>query len=78
MGVILSELTSVLIFPRSATQEALLHLRNTLKKLTELNAMAWQHGPLFRPDWQSANSKDNRCGSNATARFIHFNAVISC
>lgn len=52
-GVLLSEITSVLIFPKSATGEALLLLRKSLKNLTELNAMAWQHGPLYRPGWES-------------------------
>ena len=52
-GVFLSEVTSVLIFPKSATHEALILLRKSLENLTELNATAWQHGPLFRPDWKS-------------------------
>ena len=53
-GVFLSEVTSVLIFPKSATQEAIVLLLKSLDNLTELNAIAWQHGPLFRPDWRSA------------------------
>ena len=53
-GVLLSEISSVLIFPKSATQEAVLLLRKSLENLTELNAIAWQHGPLFRPEWRSA------------------------
>lgn len=43
----------MLIFPKSATHEALILLRKSLENLTELNATAWQHGPLFRPDWKS-------------------------
>ena len=46
-GVILSEILAVLVFPKSATSEALTHMRTALKKLTELNTMAWQHGPLL-------------------------------
>ena len=51
-GVVLSGISSVLIFPKSATEEALVFLRKALKNLTELNAMAWQHGPLFKPEWK--------------------------
>ena len=46
-GVILSEIMAVLVFPRSATGEALTHMRTAMKKLTVLNALAWQHGPLL-------------------------------
>ena len=53
-GVLLSEIVSVVVFPKSATQEALVLLRKSLQKLTELNAMAWQHGPLLR------HTKDGR------------------
>lgn len=62
-GVLLSELSSVLIFPKSATQEAILLLRKSLEDLTELNAIAWQHGPIFRPSWRSALPGDGQTPS---------------
>ena len=43
----------MLIFPKSATLEAIQLLRKSLENLADLNAIAWQHGPLFRPDWKS-------------------------
>ncbi|KAK9809523.1 hypothetical protein WJX73_008638 [Symbiochloris irregularis] len=46
-GVILSEIMAVIVFPRSATSEALSHMRTALTHLTELNALAWRHGPLL-------------------------------
>lgn len=51
-GVLLSEITSCLIFPKSATGAALSNLRKALENLTDLNAMVWRHGPLSRPEWK--------------------------
>ena len=45
-GVILTEIASVLIFPASATGEALRHMRTALNKLAELDSMTWQDGPV--------------------------------
>ena len=57
-GVILLELTAILVYPRSATQEAVAKMGQALEKLGELNRMTWVHGP-----WESPSKKSNRQGS---------------
>ncbi|KAK9806935.1 hypothetical protein WJX72_007993 [[Myrmecia] bisecta] len=47
-GVVLSLITAVLIFPKSATEEALANMRKSLESLTKLNKAAWQHGALYK------------------------------
>lgn len=56
-GVILLELTAILVYPRSATQEAVAKMGQALEKLGELNRMTWVHGP-----WESPSQKSNRQG----------------
>lgn len=68
-GVILTEILAVLVFPRSSTSEALTHLRTALKRLTELNAMAWQHGPLLggAPGMQQAQEASAAADDSGTS-----------
>ncbi|EIE24279.1 hypothetical protein COCSUDRAFT_41535 [Coccomyxa subellipsoidea C-169] len=44
-GVLLSELYAVLIFPKSATQEAVAKMKTAMQKLGDLNRLVWEHGP---------------------------------
>lgn len=53
-GVLLVELGSVLIFPKSATEASLEEMGATLHKLCEMNRVAWGHGPLYQPEWLAA------------------------
>lgn len=54
-GVILLEITAVLVYPRSASQEAVAKMGQALEKLAELNRMTWVHGP-----WESPSQKSKR------------------
>jgi hypothetical protein len=56
-GVVLMEVGSVLIFPKSATESSLEEMAIALRKLTEMNRVAWGHGPLYQPEWQAAWKK---------------------
>lgn len=49
-GVLLSELYAVLIFPKSATQEAVAKMKAAMQKLAGLNQLVWDQAPLTRPD----------------------------
>eukprot|EP00884_Botryococcus_braunii_P008192 jgi/Botrbrau1/17374/Bobra.0494s0001.1 len=53
-GVLLVELGSMLIFPKSATEASLEEMGATLHKLCEMNRVAWGHGPLYQPEWLAA------------------------
>ncbi|BDA46028.1 hypothetical protein COCOBI_08-1200 [Coccomyxa sp. Obi] len=44
-GVLLSELYAVLVFPKSATQEAVAKMKTAMQKLGDLNKLVWEHGP---------------------------------
>ena len=57
-GVILLELTAILVYPRSATQEAVAKMGLALEKLAELNRMTWVQGP-----WESPSQNGRRRGS---------------
>jgi hypothetical protein len=48
-GVLLSELYAVLIFPKSATQEAVAKMKTAMQKLGNLNRLVWEHGPWSPP-----------------------------
>ena len=61
-GVLLLELTAILVYPRSATQEAVAKMGTALEKLAELNRMTWVHGP-----WESPSQKPGRRGQLHTA-----------
>lgn len=52
--MLLVELGSVLIFPKSATEASLEEMGATLHKLSEMNRVAWGHGPLYQPEWLAA------------------------
>ena len=56
-GVLLLELTAILVYPRSATQEAVAKMGSALEKLAELNRMTWVHGP-----WESPSQSGKRQG----------------
>ena len=56
-GVILLELTAILVYPRSATQEAVAKMGLALEKLAELNRMTWVQGP-----WESPSQNGKRQG----------------
>lgn len=53
-GVLLSEVAAVLIFPKSATQEAVAKMGVSLKKLAELNKIVWERGP-----WTPSNGQQS-------------------
>ena len=57
-GVLLLELTAILVYPRSATQEAVAKMGSALEKLAELNRMTWVHGP-----WESPSQSAKRQGA---------------
>ena len=48
-GVILLEITAILVFPRSATQVAVEKMGSALEKLAALNKMTWIQGPWQAP-----------------------------
>ncbi|CAL8462165.1 g1696 [Coccomyxa elongata] len=48
-GVLLTELYAVLIFPKSATQEAVAKMKTAMQKLGNLNKLVWEHGPWSPP-----------------------------
>ena len=50
-GVILLEITAILVFPRSATQVAVEKMGSALQKLAALNRMTWIQGP-----WQASQT----------------------
>ena len=71
-GVLILELSAIVIFPKSASEEALRKLAICLGKLAELNRIAWAHGPLAQPAWRAAAKLDStsrhskgRCASLA-------------
>ncbi|CAL5227833.1 g10862 [Coccomyxa viridis] len=62
-GVIILELTAILVYPRSATQEAVAKMGLALEKLAELNRMTWLQGPWESP---SQNGKSARADGYET------------
>ena len=46
LGVLISLVLSVLVFPRSASSEALGCIKEAMQALAELNTLAWQNGVL--------------------------------
>ena len=70
-GVILTEIASVLIFPASATGEALRHMRTALNKLAELNSMTWQYGPVSpRKPHNGQNGEAENSASGGDSRWL--------
>ena len=55
-GVILLEITAILVFPRSATQVAVEKMGSALQKLAALNQMTWIQGPLAGPAGRRSRS----------------------
>ena len=78
-GVILLEITAILVFPRSATQVAVEKMGSALQKLAALNQMTWIQGPWQAPqaDAAGAPAKGSRsaCSAGLSAAPMHPTAV---
>ena len=74
-GVILLEITAILVFPRSATQVAVEKMGAALQKLAALNQMTWVQGPWQAPQAHAADTpaKGSRCACS-----LGFSAALTC
>ena len=74
-GVILLEITAILVFPRSATQVAVEKMGSALQKLAALNQMTWIQGPWQAPQAGAAEApaKGSRsaCSASLPAALMH-------
>lgn len=64
-GVVVSVILAVFVFPKSATEECLTHIRRSLVSLDRLCDGAWQHG-LFAmtqgPDDSQSDASSSKQG----------------
>ena len=78
-GVLLLEITAILVFPRSATQVAVEKMGSALQKLAALNQMTWVQGPWQAPQAGAAEApaKGSRsaCPAGLSAALMHPTAV---
>ena len=73
--MILTEIASVLIFPASATGEALRHMRTALNKLAELDSMTWQDGPVSP---RKPGGENGRSGEPEVVKDVAFDVDARC
>ena len=73
-GVILLEITAILVFPRSATQVAVEKMGSALQKLAALNQMTWVQGPWQAPAEAPAKGSRSACPARFSAAPMHSNA----
>jgi hypothetical protein len=72
-GVLLSEFFAVIIFPKSATQEAVAKMGTALKKLAELNCAVWEHGP-----WGASQQQQPQSAAQNGSKCVPLPALTHC
>ena len=77
-GVILLEITAILVYPRSASQEAVAKMGQALEKLAELNRMTWVHGPWESPSQKSKRQAPCICSTAHMCRSTNCCRVSTC